>query len=84
MVSAALPQTSGLLEQRVRALTTFLTQQGISAGDAHAAALSNVYRQLGNQAHLLACQRNDNRGQQTQRRTAQSQVKDSNDNSVGI
>jgi DHA2 family multidrug resistance protein len=54
IVSAAVPQTSGLLEQRVRALTSFLVQRGFSAGDAHAAALSNVYRQLGNQAHLLA------------------------------
>jgi hypothetical protein len=48
------PQTSGLLEQRVRALTSFLGQRGFSAADAHTAALSNVYRQLGNQAHLLA------------------------------
>jgi DHA2 family multidrug resistance protein len=54
VVIAALPQTSSLLEQRVRTLTSFLTHQGISAGDAHAAALANVYRQLGNQAHLLA------------------------------
>jgi hypothetical protein len=53
-VSAAVPQTSGLLEQRVRTLTSFLVERGFSAGDAHAAALSNVYRQLGNQAHLLA------------------------------
>jgi MFS transporter, DHA2 family, multidrug resistance protein len=43
-----------LLERHVRALNTFLVQRGISAGDAHTAALSNVYRQLGNQAHLLA------------------------------
>ena len=33
---------------------SFLTQRGISAGDAHAAAVANVYRDLGNQAHLLA------------------------------
>jgi DHA2 family multidrug resistance protein len=54
VVSAALPQTSGLLEQRVRALTTFLVHRGFSPGDAHGAALANVYRQLGNQAHMLA------------------------------
>jgi DHA2 family multidrug resistance protein len=38
----------------VRALTSFLTQRGISAGDAHTAAVANIYRQLGDQAHLLA------------------------------
>jgi DHA2 family multidrug resistance protein len=54
IVSAAVPRTSGLLEQRVRSLTSFLGQRGFSAADAHTAALSNIYRQLGNQAHLLA------------------------------
>jgi DHA2 family multidrug resistance protein len=53
-VAATLPQTSALLEQRVRSLTDFLNQRGISVGDAHAAAVANVYRDLGNQAHLLA------------------------------
>jgi DHA2 family multidrug resistance protein len=53
-VAATLPQTSALLEQRVRSLTGFLNQRGISIGDAHAAAVANVYRDLGNQAHLLA------------------------------
>ncbi len=54
MVAGKLPQTSTLLEQRVRSLTGFLNHRGISAGDAHAAAIANVYRDLGNQAHLLA------------------------------
>jgi DHA2 family multidrug resistance protein len=41
------------LEQRVRAISSFLAWRGISAADAHAAAIANVYRQLGAQAHFL-------------------------------
>ncbi len=54
ILSASLPQSSGALEQRVRSLSTFLNQRGIGQGDAQAAAYGRIYRQLGDQAHLLA------------------------------
>jgi DHA2 family multidrug resistance protein len=53
ILSASVPRTSLLLDQRVQAITSFLARRGISAADAHAAAIANIYRQLGAQAHFL-------------------------------